>query len=54
MFSISGNDLVEEDIDIGGNEPPVSSYTPVKIEKDSGPRANECTPDGKSDDRFDL
>ncbi|KAK9272958.1 hypothetical protein L1049_003338 [Liquidambar formosana] len=30
-----GNDPIEEDVDIGGNEPPVSSYPPVEIEKDS-------------------
>ncbi|CAK7336647.1 unnamed protein product [Dovyalis caffra] len=31
-----GNDTVEEDIDIvGGNDPPISSYPPVKIEKEA-------------------
>ncbi|XP_022750494.1 transcription factor GTE8-like [Durio zibethinus] len=30
-----GNDLADEDVDIGGNEPPVSSYPPVEIEKDT-------------------
>lgn len=30
---IIGNDNVEKDIDIGGNEPPVSSYTLDKKEK---------------------
>lgn len=30
-----GNDIVDEDIDIvGGNDPPISSYPPVEIEKD--------------------
>jgi hypothetical protein len=30
-----GNDTVEEDIDVvGGNDPPISSYPPIKIEKD--------------------
>ena len=29
-----GNDPADEDADIGGNEPPVSSYPPVEIEKD--------------------
>ncbi|GAU29050.1 hypothetical protein TSUD_165690 [Trifolium subterraneum] len=31
-----GNDLADEDVDIGGNEPPVSSYTHAKVEKDVG------------------
>ncbi|KAG2676102.1 hypothetical protein I3760_12G036200 [Carya illinoinensis] len=31
----SGNDLVDEDVDIvGGNDPPASSYSPVEIKKD--------------------
>ncbi|XP_042497806.1 transcription factor GTE10-like isoform X2 [Macadamia integrifolia] len=29
-----GNEPVDEDVDIGGNDPPVSSYPPVEIEKD--------------------
>nr|GMC48638.1 transcription factor GTE8-like [Ipomoea batatas] len=48
-----GNDLVEEEIDIGGNEPPVSSYPPVEIEKDVALQSNECInaggPTGNSD-----
>ncbi|KAF4367240.1 hypothetical protein G4B88_026747 [Cannabis sativa] len=28
------NDPIDEDVDIGGNEPPVSSYPPMEIEKD--------------------
>ncbi|XP_045797136.1 transcription factor GTE8-like isoform X2 [Trifolium pratense] len=31
-----GNDLADEDVDIGGNEPPVSSYPHAKFEKDVG------------------
>ncbi|WJX81239.1 hypothetical protein P8452_64148 [Trifolium repens] len=31
-----GNDLADEDVDIGGNEPPVSSYPDAKVEKDVG------------------
>ncbi|GMJ04313.1 global transcription factor group E8 [Hibiscus trionum] len=31
-----GNDQADEDVDIGGNESPVSSYPPVEIEKDRG------------------
>ncbi|KAJ7974758.1 Transcription factor like [Quillaja saponaria] len=30
-----GDDPADEDVDIGGNEPPVSSYPPLEIEKDS-------------------
>lgn len=36
-----GNNIVDEDADIGGNEPPVSSYPPVKTEKDKGRRSNK-------------
>ncbi|GLT43385.1 hypothetical protein SLA2020_173360 [Shorea laevis] len=35
-----GNDLGDEDVDIG-NEPPVSSYPPVQIEKDAGHRSTK-------------
>lgn len=31
----AGNELVEEDVDIvGGNDPPISNYPPLEIEKD--------------------
>lgn len=34
-----GNDIGDEDIDIvGGNDPPISSYPPVEIEKDAAQR----------------
>ncbi|KAG6424791.1 hypothetical protein SASPL_115211 [Salvia splendens] len=42
------NDPIDEDVDIGGNEAPVTSYLPVLIEKDVGGRAeeyNEAGPD---------
>lgn len=29
-----GNELVDEDVDIGGNDPPITSYPPVQIEKE--------------------
>lgn len=35
-----GNDPVEEDIDIGGNEPPVSSYTPDEKEKGTSKKSD--------------
>ncbi|KAL0331885.1 UNVERIFIED_CONTAM: Transcription factor GTE8 [Sesamum calycinum] len=31
-----GNDPTDEDVDIGGNEAPVTSYPPVHIDKDAG------------------
>ncbi|XP_042027015.1 transcription factor GTE9-like isoform X2 [Salvia splendens] len=42
------SDPIDEDVDIGGNEAPVTSYPPVLIEKDVGGRAaeyNEAGPD---------
>ncbi|KAI4348275.1 hypothetical protein L6164_009012 [Bauhinia variegata] len=36
-----GNDLADEDVDIGGNEPPVSSYPPMEIEKDTTHRTSQ-------------
>ncbi|KAL6143154.1 hypothetical protein ACLB2K_053849 [Fragaria x ananassa] len=41
MQPCEGNDLDEEDVDIGGNEPPVSSYPPVEIEKDTCHRSSK-------------
>lgn len=38
-----GNDPAEEDVDIGGNDPPVSSYAPVEIEKDTVHRSSKCS-----------
>nr|XP_043639027.1 transcription factor GTE9-like [Erigeron canadensis] len=35
-----GNDPVDEDVDIGGNEPPVSSYTPVGQEKGANKKSD--------------
>lgn len=43
-----GNDPADDDVDIGGNEPPVSSYPPVEIEKDVGCRPNACISPGSS------
>ncbi|KAJ6754400.1 GLOBAL TRANSCRIPTION FACTOR GROUP E8-RELATED [Salix purpurea] len=46
-----GMTLGDEDIDIGGNEPPVSSYQPVEIEKekDSGHKNSKTSSDSSSD-----
>ncbi|KAJ6949330.1 hypothetical protein NC651_003359 [Populus alba x Populus x berolinensis] len=46
-----GNDLGDEEIDIGGNGPPVSSYQPVEIEKekDTGHKSSKISSDSSSD-----
>ncbi|KAK4392900.1 Transcription factor GTE8 [Sesamum angolense] len=46
-----GNDPTDEDVDIGGNEAPVTSYPPVQIDKDAGGRAEECNEAGPDSDR---
>ncbi|KAF6161373.1 hypothetical protein GIB67_009252 [Kingdonia uniflora] len=33
-----GNGPIDEDVDIGGNDPPHSNYPPVEIEKDTAPK----------------
>ncbi|KAB5532118.1 hypothetical protein DKX38_018788 [Salix brachista] len=39
-----GNDTAEEDIDIvGGNDPPISSYPPLKIEKEAALKNSKCS-----------
>ncbi|KAL8471103.1 hypothetical protein ACS0TY_028705 [Phlomoides rotata] len=42
-----GNDAFDEDVDIGGNEAPVTSYPPVLIDRDTGgaEEYNEAGPD---------
>ncbi|CAI9277158.1 unnamed protein product [Lactuca saligna] len=45
-----GNDPVEEDIDIGGNEPPVSSYTPDEKEKGTSKKSDTRTTSRTSSD----
>lgn len=45
----SGNDQVDEDVDVvGGNDPPVSSYPPVEIEKDVANRTSKCSSSSSS------
>lgn len=40
---------MDEDVDIvGGNDPPVSSHPPLKIEKDAACRNNECNSSSSS------
>ncbi|XP_065877537.1 transcription factor GTE8-like isoform X3 [Euphorbia lathyris] len=48
MHQQKGNDPADEDVDIGGNEPPVSSYPPVEIEKDAGCKGSKCISSGSS------
>lgn len=45
-----GNDPADEEVDIGGNEPPVSSYPHVEIEKDTT-HGNKCLSPGSSSDK---
>lgn len=45
----SGNDLVDEDVDIvGGNDAPISSFPPVEIEKDAAQRNSKCSSSSSS------
>ncbi|PIA51339.1 hypothetical protein AQUCO_01100278v1 [Aquilegia coerulea] len=48
MQPCKGNTIVDEDVDIGGNDPPVSSYPPVEIEKDGAHKKNKCTSSSSS------
>ncbi|XP_057996380.1 transcription factor GTE8 isoform X2 [Hevea brasiliensis] len=40
----------DEEVDIGGNERPVSSYPPFEIEKDAGHKGSKCISSGSSSD----
>ncbi|OIW21874.1 hypothetical protein TanjilG_13743 [Lupinus angustifolius] len=49
MQPSKGNEHVEEDVDIvGGNDPPVSNYPPVEIEKDGANRNSKCSSSSSS------
>ncbi|RDX86072.1 Transcription factor GTE8, partial [Mucuna pruriens] len=50
LHPFKGNDPADEEVDIGGNEPPVSSYPSVEIEKDATYRMNKCLSPGSSND----
>ncbi|KAL3829517.1 hypothetical protein ACJIZ3_018319 [Penstemon smallii] len=41
-----GYDAMDDDVDIGGNEAPVTSYPPVEIDRDERERAEECNEAG--------
>ncbi|ESW12884.1 hypothetical protein PHAVU_008G150100 [Phaseolus vulgaris] len=45
-----GNDPADEEVDIGGNEPPVSSYPHVEIAKDATYRMNKSLSPGSFND----
>lgn len=34
---------MDEDVDIVGNDPPISSYLPVELEKDAAHRGSKCS-----------
>ncbi|KAL5581316.1 hypothetical protein UlMin_013758 [Ulmus minor] len=48
MQPCKGNDPADEDVDIGGYEPPVSSYPPVEIENDMEHRVSKSITSGSS------
>ncbi|GFY84632.1 global transcription factor group E8 [Actinidia rufa] len=48
-----GNDAIDDDVDIGGNEPPVSSYPLLEIEKGMGHRSSACISSGSSSSNSD-
>ncbi|KAG5617909.1 hypothetical protein H5410_017733 [Solanum commersonii] len=48
MQPCKGNDLADEEVDIGGNDLPVSSFPPVEIEKDRARRSNKCSSSSSS------
>ncbi|KAK9278613.1 hypothetical protein L1049_028186 [Liquidambar formosana] len=48
MQPCKGNDNVDEDIDIGGNDPPTSSYPPVEVEKEAAHRNSKCSSSNSS------
>ncbi|WOL03680.1 transcription factor GTE9 [Canna indica] len=48
MHPYKGNEPAEEDVDIIGNDPPVSSYPPVEIEKDAIIRSGKCSSSSSS------
>ena len=54
MYVLLRNDVSDEDVDISGNEPPMPSYTPVEIEKDTGHKSGECISSGSSNGKSYL
>lgn len=50
LFTIFlGNEPVDEDVDIvGGNDPAISSYPAVEIEKDAAQKSSKCSSSSSS------
>lgn len=45
-FSV--NELADEEVDIGGDDPPVPIFPPVVIEKDPAPKSSKCSSSSSS------
>ncbi|KVH98136.1 Bromodomain-containing protein [Cynara cardunculus var. scolymus] len=48
MQACKANDANEEDVDIGGNDLPISSFPPIEIEKDTAVRNSKCSSSSSS------
>ncbi|KAI3970299.1 hypothetical protein MKX01_023946 [Papaver californicum] len=48
MQPSKGNDPVDDDVDIGGNDPPASIYPPMEIDKDAAHKSSKCSSSGGS------
>lgn len=48
LLVYTGNDNLDEDVDIGGNDLPISSFPPVEIEKDTALRNIKCSSSSSS------
>ncbi|KVH87394.1 hypothetical protein Ccrd_025375, partial [Cynara cardunculus var. scolymus] len=48
MEACKANDANEEDVDIGGNDLPISSFPPIEIEKDTAVRNSKCSSSSSS------
>lgn len=46
--TITGNEVIDEDVEVEGTEAPVSSYPPAELQENSGQRSNKCTSPGNS------
>lgn len=48
LLVYTGNDNLDEDVDIGVNDLPISSFPPVEIEKDTALRNVKCSSSSSS------
>ncbi|KAI3806991.1 hypothetical protein L1987_22911 [Smallanthus sonchifolius] len=48
MQTVKVNDVNEEDVDIGGDDPPITSFPPVEIEKDTTVKNSKCSSSSSS------